>query len=208
MSSRRAFLAATSASVASAAASPSAASAASGPFDFAAVDERLARPSRHKQVFAVARVADGTVVAMMKHSIDAYEITMGEGRGALHAAAVFYSRGVLLGLGDAMWRTYRLGEASLRRGDSIGTAQTRHNPFSQALAELQKRGATLLVCDNALVDWATYLVSVGGFAEKTPEDVHAEFRRNLLPGALLVPAGVAALNAAQEARFTYVQASL
>jgi hypothetical protein len=49
---------------------------------------------------------------------------------------------------------------------------------------------------------------LGGFSATSPEDVHAEFRAHLLPGALLVPAGVAALNAAQEARFTYVQAAL
>jgi intracellular sulfur oxidation DsrE/DsrF family protein len=205
-SNRRAFLAVTTAAIAS----PSAPALAARrvPYDFAAVDARLNRVARHRQVFATARISDGVVVALMNHGIDAYENAMGEGPGALHAAAVFYARGVVLGLDDAMWRKYRLASAALRRGDSIGSQTAAHNPFSDALAALAARGATLLVCDRALADWSTYLVGLGGFSATSPEDVHAEFRAHLLPGALLVPAGVAALNAAQEARFTYVQAAL
>jgi intracellular sulfur oxidation DsrE/DsrF family protein len=144
----------------------------------------------------------------MTHGIDAYEISRGEGSGALHAAAVLYERGVLLGLDDAMWRSYRLAEHTRRRGDELTTQTTTRNPFADRIASLRARGATFLVCDNALLDWATYLVTIAGVAADSLEAVHAELRRHLVAGALLVPAGVAALNDAQERRFTYVQASL
>jgi intracellular sulfur oxidation DsrE/DsrF family protein len=205
MSNRRTFLAVTSAAVASTA---PASAAPRGPYDFAGVDARLHRAARHRQVFAAASVSGGVAIALMNHGIDAYERTMGEGPGSLHAAAVFYARGVILGVDDAMWHAYRLADAAMRRGDSLGAHSGPHNPFASDLAALTARGATLLVCDRALADWSTYLVSMGGFSSTSPEDVHAQFRAHLLPGALLVPAGVAALNAAQEARFTYVQASL
>jgi len=209
MSSRRTFLAATSALAASRpVASATAAAPTAGAYDFAAIDAALGRQARHRQVFAVARVADGVAFALMAHGIDAYAVARGEGRGSLHAAAVFYGRGVILGLADTMWRRYRLAEHARRRGDDLTTQTATHNPFADRIASLQVNGATFFVCDNALLDWATYLVTIAGAAADSPQAVHAKLRRNLVAGALLVPAGVAALNDAQERHFTFVQASL
>jgi hypothetical protein len=184
--------------------------AAASPYDFAAIDAALNRPARHRQVFAVARIADGTVMSLVNHTLDAYETTMGEGKGAMHPATVFYSRGVVLGLGDRIWQTYRIAEAARRRGEVLTATTSAGNPFSDDLRGLVARGTTLFVCDNALADWSRYLPAMMGSTggESSPEEIHAELRRNLVPGALLVPAGVAALNASQEARFTFVQASL
>lgn len=210
-STRRTFLAASAALAAVPGALPLAAAAASARtdlYDFAAIAQRLARPAKHRQVFATNRVADGIVVGYMKHAMDAYEIAYGEGSGALHPAAVFYGRGVVLGMGDEMWEVYRIAESVKRRGDTLTGVQSKGNPFSADFAELSKRGATFLVCDNALTDWATYLVTTAGFSDRTIETVHKDLRTHLVPNALLVPAGVAALNQAQEAHFTYLQASL
>ena len=190
-----------------AAADANAAPAAASPYDFAAVATRLGRPARHRQVFAVPRVADGVVTGLMRHALDAYEVTRNEGPGALHPAAVFYARGVVLGLDDSAWRTYRLTDATRRRGDVLTATVESGNPYARELSALSGRGATLLVCDNALADLATYLVVQAGFNDRPVETLHADLRRRLLPSALLVPAGVAALNEAQEARFTFVQAS-
>lgn len=179
-----------------------------GLYDFPAIAARLARPSKHRQVYATNRVADGIVVGYMRHAMDAYEVAYGEGPGALHTAAVFYGRGVVLGMSGEMWKTYRIAEGVKRRGDVLTEQSTTGHPFAADFADLTKRGATLLVCDNALTDWATYLVTTAGFNDRTIEGVHADLRSHLLPGAMLVPAGVAALNQAQEAHFTYLQASI
>ena len=212
MPSRRTFLAASAASAAIAAVpvAPNTALAAAAPaiYDFPAIDARLARQAKHRQIMAVNRVADGVVVGYMGHSMDAYESAMGEGPGAMHVGAVFYGRGVILGLNDTMWKTYRLAEASKRRGDVLTVQGSDGHPFASEFAMLVRRGAFFLVCDNALTDWATYLVTTAGFNDRTIEAVHADLRAHLVPGAMLVPAGVAALNIAQEARFTYFQASL
>lgn len=209
MPSRRTFIAA-SAAIAAFPSAPAMASPAdrSSPYDFAAIDARLTRPAKHRQVMAVNRVADGMAVGYMKHTMDAYEVAMGEGPGAMHVAAVFYGRGVVLGLGNSMWKTYRLAENLKRRGDPLSMQAPETHPFADDFATLVKRGSSFFVCDNALADWATFLVTTGGFNDRTIEGVHDELRRHLVPGALLVPAGVAALNAAQEARFTYFQATL
>jgi intracellular sulfur oxidation DsrE/DsrF family protein len=193
---------------ADAVAASAAGGAGNGPYDFAAVAARLVLPVRHRQVFAVARTADGAATGYMRHALDAYEVAMGEGPGTLHVAAVFYGRGVVMGLSDKAWNTYRLADALRKRGDSVSALQSTGNPFSADMLALSKRGATFLVCDNALADWATYLTAGLGTSTGSPDDVRADLRASLFPGALLVPAGVAALNAAQEARFTYVQATL
>jgi len=207
MTSRRAFISG-SATVAAVASTQTCASAASSPYDFGAINARLARVAKHRQVMAVNRVADGIVVGYMKHAMDAYETAMAEGPGSLHVAAVFYGRGVVLGVGNEMWKTYRLAESLKRRGDLLSVQGSSGHPFADDFTSLVKRGSTFLVCDNALTDWATFLVTSGGFNDRTIERVHADLRTNLFPGALLVPAGVAALNTAQEARFTYFQATL
>lgn len=209
MSSRRGFLA-TTAAVAAVPASVRAARSTEGHsvYDFAAIDARLARRAKHRQIMAVNRVADGVVVGYMGHSMDAYERAMGEGPGAMHVGAVFYGRGVILGLNDTMWKKYRLAEASKRRGDVLTAQGIEGHPFGTEFAELVRRGAFFFVCDNALADWATYLVTTAGFNDRTIEAVHADLRTHVVPGAMLVPAGVAALNFAQEARFTYFQASI
>ena len=212
-SSRRTFLVAgvAGAALATSSTAPTVAAASSARtdlYDFRAIDERLARPTKHRQVYATNRVADGVVVGYMKHVMDAYEVAYGEGPGTMHAAAVFYGRGVVLGMSDEIWKTYRIVESVKRRGDIMSDARATGNPYSGDFATLTKRGATFLVCDNALTDWATYLVTTAGFNDRTIEAVHTDLRTHLIPNALLVPAGVAALNQAQEARFTYVQASL
>jgi hypothetical protein len=209
MSSRRAFLAA-SAAIATLPATPGVVHAAALPtiYDFPAIDARLARQAKHRQIMAVNRVADGVVLGYMGHSMDAYENAMGEGPGAMHVGAVLYGRGVILGLNDTMWKTYRLAEAARRRGDVLTTQGSDVHPFASEFSGLVKRGAFFLICDNALTDWATYLVTTAGFNDRTIEAVHADLRAHLVSGGMLVPAGVAALNTAQEARFTYFQASL
>jgi intracellular sulfur oxidation DsrE/DsrF family protein len=207
MTTRRTFIAATAA-LAAIDTSANATRAASGsPYDLAALDARLGRPSRHRQVFAAARTAEGIALGYMRHALDAYESGAGEGPGTLHVAAVFYGRAVVLGLNDRAWRTYRLCEALRKRGDPL-SLDTEGHPFADEMKALTTRGATFLVCDNALADWATYLTAALGTSPLTPDEVRADLRASLFPGALLIPAGMLGLNAAQEAHFTYVQASL
>lgn len=177
------------------------------PYDFGAIEARLALPARHRQVFAVPRVADGVVFGMMRNTLVAYVETMREGAGSMHVAAVFYSNGVPLGLDDDAWRTYRLADASARRGDPVRHADG--NPFlhdeQRSIGALVRGGASFFVCDNALRELATFLVSTAGTTGADAATVRADLRRRLIPGALLVPAGVATLCAAQEAHFTYAQ---
>jgi len=181
-------------------------------FDLGALMARLNEPARHKQVFAVARVADGTVIHYMRNSLDGYERGFGEPPGSLRVAAVFYGRGVALTLDDVAWRTYRLAEALKKDGEVITSPQRDANPYwhslgnDNSLEALAKRGALYMACNNALHGLAALIASNEPGAQAS--DIYADVRKRLVPGTILVPAGVAALNAAQEARYTFAQASI
>jgi intracellular sulfur oxidation DsrE/DsrF family protein len=184
---------------------------------------------RHRQVYGMHRAEGGAAFAQMKNALNAYEYELGEGPGTMHVAAVFYGTAVALGLDDATWDAYGLVAAQQMRGDGVGQAPQDGNPFRAArgtfdpaarygdarhpsnddsIEGLAKRGATFAVCNNALRGLATFLAMNGKAAGRAPvEKVLADLQSHLLPAAILVPAGVAALNAAQEAKFTYVAAS-
>lgn len=194
MSSRRNFLAAT-ALAAAAAGVPLAAPAAAG-FDRAAFEARARLPFAHRQAFASPRVADGAVLGFMYNSLNAYETGFGEGPGTLHAAAVLYHTGVALALDDDAWRTFGLADATRAAGDRLTVANAAGNPFLHSpqgwgIADLQRRNASFFVCHNALADLAR--------RTGTTFDV---LQAHVLPGMMVVPAGVAAVNALQEEHFT------
>jgi hypothetical protein len=227
--SRRAFV--VGAATVVAAAAPSDASAADAPpaaapppglddtvpfhFDRAAFAALLNRPYAHRQVLAAKSFADARDgLRLLRNSIEAYSDPMyfAGGPNALHAAAVFYhGSSPLLALDDAMFAKYPLASAIIT---FAGTAKpgiekdARANPGLTPLAELvTQHGASFLVCNNALsgiASWVAQQITPAG--SKTTRDqvvaIHDEMAQHFLPGATLVPAGVAALNAAQEARFT------
>jgi intracellular sulfur oxidation DsrE/DsrF family protein len=152
----------------------------------------------------------------MRNSIEAYIDPMyfAGGPNALHAAAVFYhGSSPLLALDDAMFAKYPLASAIIM---FAGTAKAgiekdaRVNPEALLYGELvAKHGASFFVCNNALSGIASWIAQqIAPAGSQTTRDrviaIHDELVQHFLPGATLVPAGVAALNAAQEARFTFL----
>jgi intracellular sulfur oxidation DsrE/DsrF family protein len=195
MTSRGTFLAAGAFGAAAASLAAAPALPATSKFDRAVFEQRLRLPFPHRQAFASAQVADGAVLGFMYNSLNAYETGFGEGPGTLHAAAVFYHTGVALALDDDAWRSYDLAEVVRRSGDRV-TQSSPGNPFVRApqgwaFADLQRRHASFFVCQNALTDLARR-------AGTSLDELNA----HVLPGMMVVPAGVAAINALQEERFT------
>ena len=78
----------------------------------------------------------------------------------------------------------------------------------ESLTALVQRGASFFACNNALRGLATDIAVTYGTATAPVDVVLADLRRHLVPGALLVPAGDAAVNQAQEARFTLFVAAV
>ena len=122
------------------------------------------------------------------------------------------TRAVPLGLGDALWQTYPIGEDANVKEPATGAPARRNvnlvpEPGASAavagmtLQRLAARGAVILVCDFALGHLATRLATKIG---ATSDAVHAELRTGLVPGAILVPSGIYALGEAQNAGCAFV----
>jgi len=165
-----------------------------------ALENAAEQPFRHRQVFA-ARGADAqALLNEMTNSLDVYEHDLGEGPGTLHVAAVLYGSAVIVGLDNAAWSRYRLA-ARIARADAT-------NPFAAQVAELEARHASFFVCNKALIGIALSIFNATPNQTHTADDVLGDLQAHVLPNVVIVPAGVAALNALQEAKFTFVQASL
>lgn len=186
-------------------------------------------PFKHKQLFTSPRANNGAIFAYMRNSLNGYQFGWAEGPGTLHAAAVLNGLGVAQGLGDAMWSRYGLAQVLASNGDAVkAPGADRGNPWLHAAAPyprddaaadapfnrdasietLQRRGATIYVCNNALRQLALKTIDAGLANGRTLDALHAEFARNVVPGSVLVPAGVTTIDALQQEHFTLYDASV
>jgi hypothetical protein len=121
------------------------------------------------------------------------------------------TRSVSMGLADALWQKYPIGDdakvtdpdtgANARRNIywKIPPAQTQMGYGSLEL--LRNSGAIPLVCDFALGHLATRLSKA---ANVQADVVLAELRTGLVPGAILVPSGIFAAAEAQNAGCAFI----
>lgn len=169
----------------------------------------------HKQVFqsANALALVPGVAAMyihMQNSMNAHEFSLGFGPGSLATLGVLMGPSIILGLADPMWTKYGFSDAfkvahtniyykagSLRETGSPDDPDSIYQDWS-AQAVLH-RGGALMVCHNAM----TFVASVmAGKSGQSPQAVLADFEAHVLPGFQVVPAGVAAVQLAQQHGFT------
>jgi intracellular sulfur oxidation DsrE/DsrF family protein len=184
------------------------------------MEAALARPARHRQVIAAQKINGGTALRLATNALNAFQFALGEGAGALHTVCVFYGSSLFYVASDELWARYRLFEVLDRAADPLPSiVHTPSNPFlhatsslrttdapddrrgfyhDQSVEALSRRGVIWFVCDNTLHGIAQ---EVGAFVNADPARVYADFRRGFAPGTIVVPAGVAAIVLAQEAKF-------
>ncbi|HET7813648.1 MAG TPA: hypothetical protein VFL13_04680 [Candidatus Baltobacteraceae bacterium] len=179
-------------------------------FDFkrARFEAILAKPARHKQCFGSKKIDGGTVLYAMQNSMNAYEEFLDEGPGAMQAVAVLYhGASIAIAMSNTVWNDLLF--PSLKklpeeiRKDFADAVPGKGNPYlaKDLLPAMVARGCSFFVCHNAIAGFA----QLASAALKRPyESVHRELLAGLVPGALAVPAGVMAVNACQEAKFTYI----
>jgi hypothetical protein len=184
----------------------------SGDYDAAAMLKTLAQSSDHKQVFQSVSpiiIVPGlaSLYLHMQNSMNAYQFSLGLGN--LSTLGVLIGPSIAFALTDAMWTKYNIGKA-------LGSDLAATNTYYKATSNLDpgaspddpnglyqdwsaqavlKRGGAFFVCHNATTGIAMVLASkMGG----DPKVALADFEKNLLPGFQMVPAGVAAMQQAQE----------
>jgi len=186
-------------------------------FDKTSFDTILSQEAPHRQCFGATKL-NAAPLQQMCNSMNAYEDFYGD---KLHAVAVFYhGPAIALAMDDALWNDLLIPGIPFfeKQGItmSVKPKPGSGNPYLHAaksanrstdfsIETLVARGAHLFVCNNA-VEGFTY--GAAAFTKKTPREMYAKITSSLVKGASLVPAGVMAIDAAQAAKFTYLQSSL
>ena len=184
----------------------------------------------HRCLFDFPQHKNGMPQLHILNYLNTYSQAYKTGPGQAGAVGTFYSMGqqssIPLAFNDAMWAKYSLGDY-LGLKDAGGKPYTRNvfnkptaddlhllmqaiqSPTIAALAgampalgidSLQKMGTTFLLCANAFGGWCEELAVRG---KGKAEDLQKDLGANLLPGVVMVPAMVIAIEKAQAAGIAY-----
>ncbi len=166
---------------------------------------------KHRQIYDVLspdKASDGTAFA--RNFLNANNDGYGLADADVNAVVSFRHAAFSMGLNDAMWSKYQLGELLGYNDPTGGKPATRNTAAGSAddtrkssasLAALHSRGAVFTVCGMAMGFFSGQAAKKAGTDAAT---VLADFRANLVPGAVEVVAGVIAVNRAQERGLSYV----
>ncbi len=159
---------------------------------------------KHRQIFH-ALDANDRAMLMASNYLDAYEREFGAKPGEVNAVIGVHAMALHIGFTDAAWAKYGFGKSANVTDPTTKEPATR-NIFATggelSVDTLQKRGVTFLICNTALRLRSRALAKERG---ETYEAVYKDLEASRLPGTILVPALVVAINRAQEKGFTYVR---
>ncbi len=165
---------------------------------------------KHKQFFDFPSTNGGVPLVHMLNYYDTYNKAYGVPDRDIDAVGTFYGSTTFHAMNDAMWTKYRLGEF-LKENAPSGQPATA-NPWLTApvilgmtlapasIESLQKRGATFIVCNNALTIFAGMLAKSRGLEA---DAVYQDLASNMLPGVHLIPGMVVAVEQAHRANLSY-----
>jgi len=184
----------------------------------------------HRCVFDFPQHKNGMPLLHILNYLNTYNGVYKTTPGQVGAVGTFYGIGgqasMSLAVNDAMWAKYGLSDYTGLK-DAAGKPYTR-NPFHRPTASevhllmaavpapnipmfagvmpalgiesLQKMGTTFLLCNNAFGAWCAELEARG---KGTAAALSTELKANLLPGVIIVPAMVIAIEKAQGAGIAY-----
>jgi intracellular sulfur oxidation DsrE/DsrF family protein len=164
----------------------------------------------NRMLFDANAANGGVPLAHVMNYLNTFNTVYGVPDRDVDAIFTLYGQITLTGLNDAMWAKYRLGEF-LGERDAAGALLTA-NPWRTAptimggpipaasIESLQKRGATFILCNNALT---IYSRRVAAARNLDPAVVYEEMKANILPNVTLVPAMVIAIDRAQQRGISY-----
>ena len=166
--------------------------------------------AKHKQFFDAPTANGGVPLVHVMNYFDTYNKAFNVKDADIDAVLTFYGATTFYGLNDAAWAKYQIGEF-LETNDATGKPATA-NPWRTApvvlgmtlpqasLESLHKRGATLILCNNALTIFSALLAQKRGL---DPNVVYQDMKANILPEVDLVPGMVVAIEQAQRAGLSY-----
>jgi hypothetical protein len=170
----------------------------------------LKNGAKHRQLFDTPTSNGGVPLVHMMNYYDTWNKAYGVSDKNVNAVGTFYGATTFFGVNDAMWAKYRLGEflGEKDRDGAFATANPwREAPFilgmeirPASIESLQKRGATFILCNNALGIFTGLLAKSRGL---NADSVYADLKANILPGVELIPGMVVAIDQAHAAGLSY-----
>ena len=160
--------------------------------------------ARHRQLFHAMELNDRAML-LASNFLDAYRDAFGVKPDDAKAVIGVHGPALSIGLNDAAWSKYGFGKTAnlidpATKEPSIRNVFATGAPLS--VDTLQKRGVVFIVCNTALRLTSRALAKSRGEPEET---IYEDLKSSRLPGTILVPAMVVAINRAQEAGFTYLR---
>lgn len=164
----------------------------------------------NRQLFDIPSIGDSLGPVHILNYLNTYNNAYGVKDSDINAVGTFYGGTTLLAANDAMWTKYRLGElldVKNAAGQHVTTNPWRTSVHAlgmdiapASIEALQKRGVTFIACNNAINFWTGQVARTRGGEAAA---VDKEIRANLLPGVIVVPAMVIAIERAQKAGVAY-----
>jgi hypothetical protein len=163
---------------------------------------------KHREFFDTLDSNEGFALAFAMHFLDLNHEAYGLGDGDVTAVVGLRHLAMPMALPDALWDRYQIGESMQIKDPATGGPATR-NPFLHAdgapapgadVLSLMKRGVLFTVCNVALTMLSGRMAKNAGVPKQVAQ---AEWTAGLLPGMILVPVGVMAVNLAQEHGCSY-----
>jgi len=166
---------------------------------------------KHRQFFDNPSPNGGIALVHVMNYYDTYNKAFGVKDVDVKAVLTFYGATTFYALNDAVWAKYKLGEFLDATDPATGKPATA-NPWrnapvilgmtlpSASIESLSSRGATLILCNNALGIFAGLLAQKRGLATNV---VYEDLKANILPGIDLVPGMVISVEQAQRAGLSY-----
>lgn len=163
---------------------------------------------KHKMVFDMCKHNNGAALNWALTLMDSYN-DMGVPDKYLSLLIVLRYAGTPLSIADPLWEKYGFGKR-IELKDPETKEFSLRNLYAKCPTEdddcfelFQKRGGMICVCSQAIEHSAE---SLAENLKLDKEAVKKEFLENVLPGIMLMPSGIWALNRAQELGFKFCSA--
>ena len=165
----------------------------------------------HRQFFDAPSPGGGIPLVHVMNYYDTYNKAYGVKDADIDAVLTFYGATTLYAVNDAAWAKYKLGEF-LETIDPATSKPATSNPWRSApvalgmtlpgasIEALHKRGATFILCNNALEIFSGMLAAKRGLQA---DAVYQDLKASILPQVELVPGMVIAVEQAMRAGLSY-----
>lgn len=158
----------------------------------------------HRQLFHGIEINERAML-MAANYLDAYRDAYGAKSGEAGAAIGVHGPALAIGFNDSAWEKYGFGK-SMNVVDSATGEPSARNIYARggplSVETLQGRGVVFIMCNTGLRLMSQSLAKA---RNEEAGAVYADLSASRIPGTILVPAMVVAINRAQEAGFSYLR---